>query len=551
METDKTFFGRLQKLFSTGTIIRRSDDGLKVADINKVQANPKLATNRMVDRFNRLYQSSQNTGYNQEANFHTMRIQLYTDYEIMDEDSIISAALDIYADESTLKNELGDVLKIQSDNEEIEKVLNNLFYDILNIEFNAWPWVRNMCKYGDFYLKLDITEKVGITNVTPMSSYEMFREDGTDPNNPELVKFTHDESMGGIGNTKAASELDNYEVAHFRLLNDMNFLPYGKSMIEPARKTWKQLTLMEDAMMIHRIMRAPEKRIYKIDIGNIPPNEVDAYMQRVMQSMKKTPYIDSKTGNYNLKFNMQNMMEDVYLPVRGGQSGTEIESLSGMDFGGIDDIEYLKNRMFAALKIPKAFMGYEEDLNAKSTLAAQDIRFARTIERIQRIFVSELTKIAMVHLYSQGFEDQDMLDFDLELAPASTIAEQEKMELWATKVDLASSIKDLGMMSEEWIYENLFELNEDDVEKMKTGVIEDTKQKFRRASIEGEGVDPAAEQKQSMPTEEGVGKLGKVERKSKNLSRNERKEIYKSLFKTKKVNNNNLLSENNILDEDI
>lgn len=551
METDKSFFGRLQKLFSTGTIIRRSDDGLKVADINKVQANPNLATNRLVDRFNRIYQSNQSTGYNQEANFHQMRSQLYTDYEIMDEDSIISAALDIYADESTLKNELGDVLKINSDNEEIEKVLNNLFYDILNIEFNAWPWIRNMCKYGDFYLKLDITEKVGITNVSPLSSYEMFREEGTDENNPELVKFTHDESMGGIGNTKAASQLDNYEVAHFRLLNDMNFLPYGKSMVEPARKTWKQLTLMEDAMMIHRIMRAPEKRIYKIDIGNIPPNEVDAYMQKVMQSMKKTPYIDSKTGNYNLKFNMQNMMEDVYLPVRGGQSGTEIESLSGMDFGGIDDIEYLKNRMFAALKIPKAFMGYEEDLNAKSTLAAQDIRFARTIERIQRIFVSELTKIAMVHLYAQGFEDKDMLDFDLGLSPASTIAEQEKMELWATKVDLASSIKDLGMMSEKWIYENLFELNEEDVEEMKAGVIEDTKQKFRRGSIENEGVDPAAEQKQPMPTEESVGRLGKVERKSKNLSRNERKEIYKSLFKTKRVDNNNLLNENNILDEDI
>ena len=171
--------------------------------------------------------------------------------------------------------------------------------------------------------------------------------------------------------------------------------------------------------MIHRIMRAPEKRIYKIDIGNIPPNEVDAYMQRIIQSMKKTPYMDPNTGQYNLKFNMQNMMEDVYLPVRGGQSGTEISSLSGMDFGGIADIEYLKNRMFAALKIPKAFIGYEEDLNAKSTLAAQDVRFARTIERIQRIFTSELTKIAMVHLYSQGFEDKDMLDFTLELSPAS------------------------------------------------------------------------------------------------------------------------------------
>tara|TARA_R100000541_G_scaffold31774_1_gene40589 strand:- start:817 stop:2466 length:1650 start_codon:yes stop_codon:yes gene_type:complete len=547
-QQDKTFFGRLQKLFSTGTIVRRSDDGLKVADINKVQANPNLATNRVIDRFNRLYQSSQNTGYNQQANFHTMRIQLYTDYEIMDEDSIISAALDIYADESTLKNEMGDVLKINSDNEEIEKVLNNLFYDILNIEFNAWPWVRNMCKYGDFYLKLDITEKVGITNVTPMSSYEMFREDGVDPNNPELVQFIHDESMGGVGGTKAASELSNYEVAHFRLLNDMNFLPYGKSMVEPARKTWKQLTLMEDAMMIHRIMRAPEKRIYKIDIGNIPPNEVDAYMQRVMQSMKKTPYIDSKTGNYNLKFNMQNMMEDVYLPVRGGQSGTEIESLSGMDFGGIDDIEYLKNRMFAALKIPKAFMGYEEDLNAKSTLAAQDIRFARTIERIQRIFVSELTKIAMVHLYSQGFEDQDMLDFELELAPASTIAEQEKMELWSTKVDLASSMKDLGMMSQDWIYENLFDLNDEDVLKIKDQVIGDKKQDFRKTSIESEGVDPQAESN-TTPTQEGVGKLGS--KKNTNLSKNERREIFKSLFPNRKSSNSNLLSENNILDEDI
>ena len=596
MASDKTFFGRLKTLFSTGTVVRRSDDGLKVADINKVQANTKLATNRVIDRFNRLYQSANTGGYNQQANFHTMRTQLYTDYEIMDEDSIISAALDIYADESTLKNELGDVLKITTDNEEIEKVLNNLFYDILNIEFNAWPWIRNMCKYGDFYLKLDITEKVGITNVTPMSSYEMFREEGMDPLKPELVTFIHDESLSGhqsTGVSKKTSELENYEVAHFRLLNDMNFLPYGKSMVEPARKTWKQLTLMEDAMMIHRIMRAPEKRIYKIDIGNIPPNEVEAYMQRVMQSMKKTPYLDPNTGQYNLKFNMQNMMEDVYLPVRGGQSGTEIDSLSGMDFGGIDDIEYLKNRMFAALKIPKAFMGYEEDLNAKSTLAAQDIRFARTIERVQRIFVSELTKIAMVHLYAQGFEDQDMLDFELALAPASTIAEQEKIELWSTKVDLASSMKDLEMMSQDWIYENLFNLNEDDMKKEKASVIHDTKQSFRRSQIGVEGndpmetgealgtphtlatIDPAennpegtsifdsgdqadytgtgelpADRPEEQKPNQGFPKTEVKNRSSQ--SRNERTEMVKSMFNLKKkLGNSSLLSESNILDDNL
>ena len=491
--TDKTFFGRLTTLFSTGTIIRKTENGLKVADVHKAQSNTKLSTNRMIDRYNRIYQSSKAVGYNQQANFHTLRLNLYTDYEIMDEDSIISSALDVYADESTLKNEYGDVLTITSSNEKVERVLNNLFYDVLNIEFNIWPWIRNMCKYGDLYLKMDITETLGVTNVTPLSSYEMFREEGTNPDNEEEVKFTHDPTMagqlaGGIAATK--KEYNNYEIAHFRLLNDMNFLPYGKSMVEPARKVFKQLTLMEDAMMIHRIMRAPEKRIYKIDIGNIPPAEVDTYMQRVMQNMKKTPYLDPQTGQYNLKFNMQNMLEDVYLPVRGGQSGTEIDTMSGMDWTGIDDIEYLKHRMFAALKIPKAFLGYEEGVGDKATLAAQDVRFARTIERVQRIFVSELTKIAMVHLYSQGFTEQELVDFSLSLTSASTIHEQEKLELWDSKVNLASSIKDLKMLSEDWIYENVFGLNDADLAKEQAKVLSDRKRLFRHNELES-GNDPA------------------------------------------------------------
>ena len=490
--TDKTFFGRLRRLFSTGTIVRRTDKGLKVADLSKIQSNQKLATNRLVDRFNKIYQSD-NYGYNQQANFHTLRLSLYTDYEIMDEDSIISSALDIYADESTLKNEYGNVLTISTENEKVQKVLYNLFYDVLNIEFNIWPWMRNMCKYGDFYLKMDITETVGITNVTALSPYEMYREEGIDPNNPELVEFTHDPSMGGQSGQSnprgVQTKYGNYEVAHFRLLNDMNFLPYGKSMIEPARKTFKQLTLMEDAMLIHRIMRAPEKRIYKIDIGNIPPNEVDTYMQRVISQMKKTPYLDPKTGQYNLRFNMANMMEDVYLPVRGGNTGTEIDTMAGMEFGGIEDVEYLKHRMFAALKIPKAFLGYEEGVEGKATLAAQDVRFARTVERIQRIFISELTKVAMVHLYSQGFTEQDMVDFGLSLTNSSTIHEQEKIELWSQKLDLISSIKDGRIISEEWAYKNILNMTEEEMKEQQRGVVQDRKRYFRHNELEG-GNDP-------------------------------------------------------------
>tara|TARA_R100000005_G_scaffold91522_1_gene63921 strand:+ start:1052 stop:2866 length:1815 start_codon:yes stop_codon:yes gene_type:complete len=490
---DTSLFGRLRTLFSTGNIVRRvGDNQLKVVDINSVQ-HSNLATNRLVDRFNRLYQSSRNTGYNYQQNYHTHRLQLFTDYEMMDEDSIISSALDIYADESTMKNEYGDILTVKSGNDDTQKILHNLFYDILNIEFNLWPWVRNLVKYGDFYLKLDITEKYGITNVIPITPYEMIREEGMDPANPSVVIFHHDPAMGGAGNYAASqantTKYENYEIAHFRMLSDANFLPYGKSMVEPARKNWKQLTLMEDAMMIHRIMRAPEKRIFKVDIGNIPPNEVDNYMQRIMNQMKKTPYIDQETGNYNLKFNLNNMMEDFYLPVRGGQSGTEIDTLSGMEFGGIEDIEYLRNRMFAALKIPKAFLGYDENTDGKATLAAEDVRFARTIERIQKIVISELTKIAIVHLHSQGMDGEDLVNFSLELTNPSKIYEQEQIELWSSKVSLADSIQSGKMLGEKWIYENIFNMSSEEVEKQREQVIEDRKRYFRHNEIES-GNDP-------------------------------------------------------------
>jgi hypothetical protein len=262
-------------------------------------------------------------------------------------------------------------------------------------------------------------------------------------------------------------------------------------MIEPARKIFKQLTLMEDAMLIHRIMRAPERRIFKIDVGNLPPAEVDAHVDAIIQKMKKIPYMDETTGQYNLKFNMQNMLEDYFLPVRGGESGTSIESLPGLSNDGqIDDIEYLRNKMHAALKIPKAFLGYDEGVEGKATLAAEDVRFARTIERIQKIFVSELTKIAIVHLYAQGFEDEDLTNFSLTLTNPSLIYEKQKLETLASKVDLAGNLKESKMFSEKWIYENIYGLTQQEWQTEQAQVIEDLKQDFRKEQITSEGNDP-------------------------------------------------------------
>jgi hypothetical protein len=481
---DTSFFGRLRKLFNSQAIVTVDKDGNRnVFDSNE---NQQTNLSSLRDRYTKIQKSF----YEQAGGAHSMayqqvRREIFRDYDAMDQDPIIASALDIYSDESTLKNEFGDTLTIVSDNEKVYDILHNLFYDILNIEFNLWPWTRNMVKYGDFFLGLEIAEGRGVVNVTPHSVYNTERLEGLDPNNPHMVKFKIMDDPNG------KQEYDDFEIAHFRLHSDTNWLPYGKSMVENGRRLWKQLSLMEDAMLIHRIMRAPEKRVFKIDIGTIPPNEVDNYMQRIINKMKKVPFLDKNTGDYNLKYNMQNLTEDFYLPVRGGDSGTSIDNIGGLEYTSIEDIDYLKAKLFAALKIPKAYLGYEEDVQGKATLAAEDVRFARTIERIQKTLVSELTKIAVVHLYAQGIQDSELLNFKIDLVNPSTIYEQEKVNLWSEKIRLASDIQQLNMLSKDWIYDNIFKLSDGEKDTEQINLINDLKDRFRYRSIEDEGSDPA------------------------------------------------------------
>jgi hypothetical protein len=419
----------------------------------------------------------------------------------MDTDAIVASALDILADECTLKNEHGEMLHIRSSDENIQRILYNLFYDVLNIEFNLWSWARNMCKYGDFYLKLEIAEKFGVYNVIPFSAYSIIREEGTNPKNPTYVRFKYDPtSVSGIttpqtqyalGTATSDIYFENYEMAHFRLISDVNYLPYGRSYLEPGRKIFKQMILMEDAMLIHRIVRAPEKRIFYMNVGAIPPNEVEAFMQKTVQKLKKVPYVDPTTGQYNLKYNMMNMMEDFYIPVRGNDQSTRIDTAKGLEYNGIEDVAYLRDKLFAALKIPKAFMGYEKDLTGKATLAAEDIRFARTVERIQRILLSELTKIALVHLYSQGYDGEALTNFDLSLTTPSIIYDQERVNLMKEKVDLASTIMENSLLPTDWIYDNLFHFSEDQYDEYRDLIVQDKARKFRLNQIENEGNDPS------------------------------------------------------------
>ena len=502
---DTSVFTRLRRLFSTDVIIRNEGGTqLKVMDTDSIQRSGQYATNSLIDRYSRIYSPNATSLYGQQlnVNYQYLRAQLYSDYDVMDTDAIIASALDIISDECTLKNEMGEVLQIRSSDEDIQKILYNLFYDVLNIEFNMWSWIRQMCKYGDFFLKLEIAEKFGVYNVIPYTAYHIERQEGYDRENPTAIRFRFSPDGyvgGGYGQFSVPNQFqpdstgiyfDNYEMAHFRLLTDNNYLPYGRSYIEPARKLYKQYALMEDAMLIHRISRAPEKRIFYINVGAIPPNEVENFMKKTIATMKKTPYVDEKTGEYNLKYNMQNMLEDFYIPVRGNDSATKIETTKGLEYNGIEDVNYLRDKLFATLKVPKAFMGYEKDLTGKATLAAEDIRFARTIDRLQRIVLSELYKIALVHLYVQGYKGETLTNFELSLTTPSIIYDQERIALMKEKVDLAKNIIDAQLLPTDWIYHHIFHFSEDQFDEYRDLILQDAKRKFRLGQVTEEGNDP-------------------------------------------------------------
>jgi intein/homing endonuclease len=371
----ENIFSVLRRAFSTDVIIRNtgSKKQLTVIDPGHIQTVGAIQTNSLIDRFHKVYTTSTAYGVNLNLaqNYQSSRVQIYADYDAMDTDAIISSALDIISDECTLENDNGRILSITSADENIQNELENLFYSVLNLEFNLWSWIRNMCKYGDFYLKMEIAEDFGVYNVIPFSAYNIVRQEGFNPENPNEVRFKFDPNaaLGSVtGFTSAYNNqdpgiwFDNYEIAHFRLIGDVNYLPYGRSYLENSRKLFKQYTLIEDAMLIHRITRAPERRIFYVNIGSIPPHEVDNYIQKMIQRMKKAPLMDPQTGQYNLKYNQQNLLEDFIIPMRGNDTTTKIDTAKGLDYNAIDDVVYFREKLFAALKIPKAFMGYEKDL---------------------------------------------------------------------------------------------------------------------------------------------------------------------------------------------
>ena len=444
-------FKALTRLFSGPIVSYRSQSGRRIRrqHLDKFSSRFKSASGQQFKKtlYNPLDVVATNAIQNQR------RSERYVDFDQMEYMPEIASTMDIYADEMTTFSELRPMLNIKCPNEEIEAVLAVMFDNILNLQYNLFGWARTMCKYGDFFLYLDVDEKYGVQSVIALPPQEIERLEGKDSTNPNYVQYQWN---------SAGMTFENWQIAHFRILGNDKYAPYGTSILEASRRIWRQLTLMEDAMMAYRVIRSSERRVFKIDVGGIPPQDVEQFMQKTVTNLKRHSVVDPATGKVDLRYNPMSIEEDYFIPVRAG-SATAIESLAGAsNITEIDDIKYLRDKLFSALKVPQSYLtmgeGGEED---KTTLAQKDIRFARTIQRLQRVIIAELTKIAIIHLYTLGFRGDDLLSFSLSLNNPSRISELQEIEHWKQKFDIAGSATE-GYFSRRWVTENIFGMSNEE-----------------------------------------------------------------------------------------
>lgn len=392
-----------------------------------------------------MWQKVDNEIYQHSIYYETTRLASYADFEGMEFFPEIAAALDIMMEESTTLNSDNKVISIFSESRRVRRILDDLFFNRLDIHTSLPMWTRNVCKYGDDFLLLNIDSEEGITSVKQLPNIEISRKDnegfGENSMSSETDKFNPVKFTWGQRNL----EFNAWQIAHFRLLGDDRRLPYGTSMLEKARRIWKQLLLSEDAMLIYRVTRAPERRIFKIYVGNIDEKDVPAYVNNIANNFKRSPVIDQNTGQIDTRYNQMAQDQDYFIPVRDVNAPSPIDTLPGAtNLSEIADIQYLQKKLFTALRVPKPFLGFEEINGDGKNLALQDIRFSRTINRIQQAMLQELNKIAIIHLYILGLEDE-LENFTLTLNNPSTQAEMLKVEQTQLKVSLyKDAVTDAG-----------------------------------------------------------------------------------------------------------
>lgn len=466
MAKKRNLFQRLNTIFRSGPIVKRKIQGKETASVKSSGFE--------------MFKKSTSNVYGNALNSYGQydRLSRYADFSEMEYEPIIARSLAIYAEEAIAKDAHGRSLHVYSENPKIQSLLEELFYDTLNWEFVGPSWTRDLCKYGDYFLMNDVSEQHGIINAMPIPVNEIEREEGFDPNDPFAVRFRWV--------TQGNQVLENWQVSHFRLSGNDAFLPYGSSIIEPARRIWRQLVLVEDAMLVYRVIRSPERRVFYIDVGNTPPNDIPNVLEQAKTTLKSQEVVDKTQGRVDQRYNPWSVDIDYFLPVRGTETGTRIETLpGGVNTTAIDDVEYILNKLFTAVGVPKPYLNYSEGLSSKANLAQEDVRFARTVNQIQQVIISELNKIAAIHLAAHGYDGSDLIDFTLQLSNPSTMAVQQQLELVRTRFEIAATKPE--QISDNFVYKKVFFLSDEEIKEEEEHVVAELRRKAALEEIGGGG----------------------------------------------------------------
>lgn len=404
---------------------------------------------------------------------------MYRDCDLMDGYPEIGTALDIFAEESTYIGDKGFMVNISSKSDRVKSILQDLFVNRLSINTTLPMYCRSMCKYGNTFVLLKMDNENGIMGWKQLPVYEMERyENGMlypystatpiNLNNTKSVENTVDNTTFVWASQPNTLAYRNFQVAHFRLLYDSLFLPYGVSILHKARRHFRMLSMMEDMMLIYRLDRSIERRVFKINVGAIDEADVPAYVQDIANNFKRTPIIDPLTGQVDTRKNLMNQMEDFFIPVRDDNASTPIETLSaGQNLTAMDDIKYIQNKIVTALRVPKSFLNFEEAQGDGKNLSLMDVRFTRTVNRIQQALLMELNKIAIIHLYLLGFTDE-LTNFTLTMNNPSSQAEMLELENLAKKVTTAKdAVSDPGggipLTSLTWAWKHIFKWSDKEI----------------------------------------------------------------------------------------
>lgn len=448
------------------------------------------------------------------------RFVAYGEYEQMDMHPIVSTALNVISSSATNKNEKQEMLTIKTDNEKINDTLENLFYNILNVESNLQEWLRDALKYGNRIILLETMEEIGVIgfHLLPINLVNIYIDEDGNYYYSIANEYGNISSGANFKTTKEEAFLkvergewfDESSIIDLKITaNNVNFYPYGKSYIEYARKKWKELILLEEAWLINQVEKAPSRRIYKIDIGGIKDSEIGNYMERVKNAYKRTRIFD-ENGDINYRYNAINSAEDLFVPVRGGNSGTEIEVLEGTPMDGMETVEYFRDMLISFLQVPKPFLTFDESIGGgKATLAAEDLKFNNTVKNVQNYGLDALTKMAVIHLSLQGYAHGDIESFELSLTNPSVIDEEERLDILQSKVDAATSMLDSGLFSQNYVYNEIFNLSREDVEIMRKEIELDRIRTFLLETLESEGNYPEAEDEEE--SEEQISNDDEIE----------------------------------------